>query len=86
VPPLVRTGDPGSRAPSCRPRRGHRPSHGRVDSAATARSLFVGRSPAISRPRSRFCVPLWTTTAAGIGIEELLTAPRSPWQNAYAER
>ena len=27
-----------------------------------------------------------TTTAAAIGIEEILTAPRSPWQNAYAER
>jgi transposase InsO family protein len=25
-------------------------------------------------------------TAAGLGIEELLCAPRSPWQNAYAER
>ena len=28
----------------------------------------------------------WTITAAAIGIEEILTAPRSPWQNAYAER
>ena len=28
----------------------------------------------------------WATTAAAIGIEEILTAPRSPWQNAYAER
>jgi putative transposase len=28
----------------------------------------------------------WTTTAAAIGIEEILTAPRAPWQNAYAER
>jgi putative transposase len=28
----------------------------------------------------------WTTTAAAMGIEEILTAPRSPWQNAYAER
>jgi hypothetical protein len=25
-------------------------------------------------------------TAAALGIEEVLTAPRSPWQNAYAER
>jgi transposase InsO family protein len=28
----------------------------------------------------------WATTAAGIGIEEIRTAPRSPWQNTYAER
>ena len=26
------------------------------------------------------------STASGMGIEELLTAPRSPWQNGYAER
>jgi transposase InsO family protein len=25
-------------------------------------------------------------TAIGMGIREVLTAPRSPWQNAYAER
>jgi putative transposase len=25
-------------------------------------------------------------TATGMGIHEVLTAPRSPWQNAYAER
>jgi len=28
----------------------------------------------------------WTTTAEAIGIEEVLTAPHSPWQYAYAER
>jgi len=28
----------------------------------------------------------WTTTAAAMGIEDILTAPRPPWQNAYAER
>ena len=25
----------------------------------------------------------WTTMAAALGMEEILTAPRSPWQNAY---
>jgi putative transposase len=28
----------------------------------------------------------WSTTAAAVGIDEIFTAPRSPWQNAYAER
>ncbi len=28
----------------------------------------------------------WANTAEAMGIEEVLTAPRSPWQNAYAER
>ncbi len=27
-----------------------------------------------------------TATVTGMGIEEVLTAPHSPWQNAYAER
>jgi transposase InsO family protein len=28
----------------------------------------------------------WAHAAKAMGIEEVLTAPRSPWQNAYAER
>ena len=28
----------------------------------------------------------WAETAKAMGLEELLTAPRSPWQNAYVER
>jgi transposase InsO family protein len=28
----------------------------------------------------------WATTAPAIGIDEVITAARSPWQNAYAER
>ena len=28
----------------------------------------------------------WATTATAIGIEEVITTVRSPWQNAYAER
>ena len=28
----------------------------------------------------------WATTAAAIGINDVMTAPHSPWQNAYAER
>ena len=28
----------------------------------------------------------WANTAKAMGIEEVLTAPRSPWQNAYVER
>jgi putative transposase len=28
----------------------------------------------------------WTTTAPAIGIEDVVTAVRSPWQNAYTER
>jgi transposase InsO family protein len=43
---------------------------------AFPRSLVHDRDSAFSA---------WATTAAAIGIEEIRTAPRSPWQNAYAE-
>jgi transposase InsO family protein len=46
----------------------------------------VTRSPRyLSRDRDS-AFHAWTTTAAAIGIEQILTAPRSPWQKAYAER
>jgi transposase InsO family protein len=39
---------------------------------------------------TRFDRMLWVAalaaTATGMGIQELRTTPRSPWQNAYAER
>ena len=28
----------------------------------------------------------WADTMKAIGIEDVITAPRSPWQNAYVER
>ena len=28
----------------------------------------------------------WAATTRAMGIHDVLTAPRSPWQNAYAER
>jgi transposase InsO family protein len=38
------------------------------------------------RDRDRNYGQVFRETAAGLGIEEVLCAPRSPWQNAYAER
>jgi len=35
---------------------------------------------------TRWCGAAWATTAPAIGINEVITAVRSPWQNAYAER
>jgi transposase InsO family protein len=35
---------------------------------------------------SRHGIHGWVTTATAIGIDEVLTAIRSPWLNAYAER
>ena len=38
------------------------------------------------RLRDRNYGKVFRETAAGLGIEEVLCAPPSPWQNAYAER
>ena len=38
------------------------------------------------RDRDRNYGEVFRETVAGLGIEEVLCAPRSPWQNAYAER
>jgi transposase InsO family protein len=38
------------------------------------------------RDRDRCYADKFSETAKGMGIREVLTAPQSPWQNAYAER
>ena len=38
------------------------------------------------RDRDSVYGPPFQTRLEGMGIEEVLTAPRSPWQNPYAER
>lgn len=39
-------------------------------------------------PHDRDCIygDAFRQTVQGLGIREILTAPRSPWQNAYADR
>src|SRR5262249_5288825 len=86
VPAPVCACDPGGRAPSCRACRGHRPTHGGVDGATTPRSVPWNEAPRYLLHDRVSAFYGWTTTAAAIGIQEILTAPQSPWQNAYAER
>ena len=38
------------------------------------------------RDRDRVYGPAFRARVEGMGIEEVLTAPRSPWQNPFAER
>jgi len=38
------------------------------------------------RDRDRVYGPAFKDRLESLGIEEILTAPRSPWQNAFAER
>ena len=59
--------------------------HGGVD-AQQLRERFRGTRHRYLQCRSNSAFHACTTTAAALGIEEVLTAPRSPWQNGYAER
>src|SRR5712664_1879353 len=58
-----------------------------MDCSTTFGSIPLGQSPAVlaARPRRN----LWREVLSDIrwmGIHEVLTAPQSPWQNAYVER
>ena len=58
-----------------------------MDGAATARSVRAGGGAPVSDPGPR--PSLWRTIfapAKTLDIREAVIAPRSPWQNAYAER
>jgi len=49
--------------------------------------LSVGGAPRyLIRDRDRVYAPAFRTCVEGMGIEDVLTAPRSPWQNPFAER
>ena len=86
VPPAVRAGDPRPRAPA-----------GRAfavtehpTAAWTAQQLreafpWDGSPRYLLRDRDH-AFHAWANTATAMDIQELLTAPRSPWQNAYVER
>ena len=50
------------------------------------RGFSGGRSPRYLLHDRDHAFAAVATTAAGMGIQEIPSAPRSPWQNAYAER
>jgi putative transposase len=57
----------------------------------TARQMIeafpYGKAPRfLIRDRDRICSSIFRDRIANIGIEEIATAPRSPWQNPYVER
>jgi putative transposase len=72
-----------------------RPIHFAVTSSPTAEwtarqllEAFPWDTPPcyLLRDRDGAYAEKFSETAKGMGIHEVLTAPRSPWQNAYAER
>lgn len=58
-----------------------------MDGASTFRSLTWDSAPRyLLRDRDAILGQKFCETAKWMGIHEVLTAPRSPWQNAYVER
>jgi Integrase core domain len=58
-----------------------------MDRAATHQCLSLERDHSISAARPRWELRrTFPQSAEAIGIKETLTAPRSPWQNAYVEK
>ena len=75
-----------ARPPPHRPRERHGAPDRRVDRAAAPRGLAVGHGPAFPAPGPRRDLRPGSGDRAGMGVEEVLTAPRSPWQNPFVER
>ena len=58
-----------------------------MDSTATGGSISVRfRSARVLRDRDAIYGDLVQRRIRGLGIEEVVTAPRSPWQNPFCER
>ncbi len=81
----VRVHRPASRAPPHRAFRRHRAPHIVMGLAADPGSVSMGDRAAVPDPGSRWGA-LFRSRLQAMGINEVLTTPRSPWQNAYAER
>jgi transposase InsO family protein len=61
-------------------------SDGGVDRPTVAGGVSVGRGTSIPDSRSRSRLRQLTGHGEGDGVEDVLTAPRAPWQNAFVER
>ena len=58
-----------------------------MDRSATGRGVRVGGTPRyLIRDRDRVYGERFSRQARALDIREAVIAPRSPWQNAYAER
>jgi hypothetical protein len=77
----------GTRAPPHRPLRRDGTSNCRVDCAASSGSVSVGERATLSAARPH-CIfgKAFVDQVKAIGIKQVLSAPRSPWQRAYVER
>jgi hypothetical protein len=77
----------GSRAPPYRPFQRNHSSHRRVDRPATPGSFSVDTAPRyLLRDRDRIFGQDFVDQVKAMGIKQVLSARRSPWQRAYVER
>ena len=67
--------------------RGHRKSHARLARTPNDRGLPLGhRAPLSAAGPGRIVWSAFRDRVRVMGIKEVVTAPRSPWQNPYVER
>jgi hypothetical protein len=94
VSAIIWTSDPAAFAPGASVARRNRTSECRMACPSTDRSLWLERSAAISRSRSRRCIwrglhpaPCSNGYTGSTDLGTIALAKRlSPWQNGYAER
>jgi len=87
LPAALRTHHPRARPSTNRARGGHRTSYGGLDRKKQLRNAFSEHDA--PRYLLHDCDSVFAdvaTTIAGMNTQAVRTAPRSPWQNAYAER
>src|SRR2546427_452468 len=74
-------------APARPPLQRHRASHRRLDGPADRGRLPGRLRPSyLLRDRDKIYGHSFRQRVKGMGIDEILTAPHSPWQNPFAER
>ena len=88
VPPPVRVHRAPPRAPPDRAFRCHGEPDDGVGRTADPRAIPVGHGAAryLIRDRDGAYGQSFRSTVTAMGVEEVVTAPRSPWQNPYVER
>ena len=83
---VVRLRGPGARPATRRPRQRHRLPHGPVDGPGRLVEAFPWETAPryLLRDRDAIYGVAFSSRVQAMGIHEVKTAPRSPWQNDYA--
>ena len=85
--PALRVLDSSTQPPRTRACQRHRPPHRRLDRPPLVESFPEETAPKyLLRDRDAIYGDVFVRRVKGLGISEILIAPRAPWQNPFAER